>query len=376
VEAGVPASDDFNAEAQEGAGYYQLTTSRGLRCSASVAYLRSARKRGNLDVLTHAHVRCIEFDGRRAVGVRYVRDGVEHAVRCDREVLLCAGAIQSPKILQLSGIGPASLLEDHDIPVVHDSPSVGEELQDHLQIRLIFRCAKPVTTNDQLRSIWGRARIGLQWLLFREGPLAVGINQGGCFMRALSESRSPDIQFHVATLSADMAGGRVHPFSGFTLSVCQLRPESRGRIRIRSRDPLAGPAIQPNYLATDTDRRVAIAAIRSARRIARTRAMEEYAAEEKTPGSELETDEELLDFARNTGATIFHPAGTCRMGRDPMSVVDERLRVRGVGGLRVVDASIMPCLVSGNTNAPVIMIAEKAADMIKADSDRSPALVS
>lgn len=376
LETGVPRSDDFNAEAQEGAGYYQLTTSRGLRCSASVAYLRRARKRRNLDILTNAHVRCIEFDGRRAVGVRYIRHGVEQAVRCKREVLLCAGAIQSPKILQLSGIGPASLLSRHDIAVVHDLPSVGEDLQDHLQVRLIFRCAKPITTNDQLRSLRGRARIGLEWLLFREGPLAVGINQGGCFMKTLKESRSPDVQFHVATLSADMAGGQVHPFSGFTLSVCQLRPESRGRIRIRSRDPFAGPSIEPNYLSTETDRRVAIAAIRSARKIARTRAMEGYAAEEKLPGLKFETDEELLEFVRNSGATIFHPAGTCRMGRDSMSVVDERLRVRGVGGLRVVDASIMPRLVSGNTNAPVIMIAEKAADMIKTDATRGTAIVS
>jgi choline dehydrogenase len=375
-EIGVPGRDDFNAEAQEGAGYYQLTTSRGLRCSASVAYLRNARKRRNLEILTGAHVRCIEFDGRRAVGVRYIRGGVERSVRCKGEVLLCAGAIQSPKILQLSGIGPADLLGRHDIPVVHELPAVGEDLQDHLQIRLIYRCGKPVTTNDQLRSLRGRARIGLQWLLFREGPIAVGINQGGCFMRAMDESKSPDIQFHVATLSADMAGGRVHPFSGFTLSVCQLRPESRGRIRIKSRDPFEGPSIEPNYLCAESDRRVAIAAIRSARRIARTRAMQEYAVEEKMPGAGLETDGELLDFARDVGATIFHPAGTCRMGRDSMSVVDERLRVRGIEGLRVVDASIMPRLVSGNTNAPVIMIAEKAADMIKADSSRVAASLS
>lgn len=337
-QCGVPHSDDFNGATQEGAGYYQLTTWKGLRSSTATAYLKPACRRPNLRVET--------------------------------------GALQSPQLLQLSGIGPADLLRSHGVAVVRDAPGVGANLQDHLQLRLIYECSKPITTNDDLRSPWGRLRIGLQWLLARKGPLAVGINQGGCFMRALRnddevprDSR-PDIQFHVATLSADMAGGTVHPFSGFTLSVCQLRPESRGRVAIRSADPADPPSMQPNYLDADLDRRTAVAALRTARAIAHAPALRPYVKREHLPGPEVEDDAALLAFARNHGATIFHPSGTCRMGRDPMAVVDERLRVHGVGGLRVVDGSVMPTLVSGNTNAPIVMIAEKAADMIREDARR------
>jgi choline dehydrogenase len=287
--------------------------------------------------------------------------------RCDAEVLLAAGAIQSPQLLQLSGIGPAGPLRSLGIPVLADLPGVGENLQDHLQMRLIYECSRPITTNDLLRSPVGRVRLGLKWLLARSGPLATGINQGGCFMRALPDAARPDIQFHVATLSADMAGGAVHPFSGFTLSVCQLRPQSRGRICIRSRDPFQAPSMQPNYLATEMDRRTAVAALRAARAIASSPAMRPYIKREVTPGPEANDDSQLLDFCRNYGATIFHPSGTCRMGRDPLAVVDERLRVHGVRGLRVVDCSVMPTLISGNTNAPAIMIAEKAVDLIRQD---------
>jgi choline dehydrogenase len=244
---------------------------------------------------------------------------------------------------------------------------VGENLQDHLQFRLIYECSKPITTNDDLNSWWGRARIGLQWLLFRSGPLAVGINQGGCFMRVLEESATPDIQFHVATLSADMAGGQVHPFSGFTLSVCQLRPSSRGRVQIRSTDPFMAPSMQPNYLSTDLDRRTAIAAVRAAKAIAHAPSMTSYTRREVKPGSDVQSDEAILAFCRANGATIFHPSGTCRMGRDELAVVDDRLRLRGLRGARVVDCSVMPTLVSGNTNAAAVMLAEKAADMIRED---------
>ena len=369
-EIGVARNDDFNGAQQEGAGYYQLTTSKGLRCSTATAYLRPARARANLTVLCNARALRVLLRGGRARGIEYLHEGERRTALADSEVLLSAGAIQSPQLLQLSGIGPAALLRQHDIEVVHDAPGVGENLQDHLQIRLSYECAKPVTTNDQLNSWVGQATIGLQWLLRRQGPLAVGINQGGCFMRALSQSATPDIQFHVATLSADMAGGKVHPWSGFTLSICQLRPESRGRIRITSTDPLAVPSMQPNYLATSADRATAIAGIKAAREIAGTSAMSPYIRREIKPGPQVRDDEGLLQFARDNGATIFHPSGTCMMGppHDPLAVLDERLRVRGVMGLRVVDCSAMPTLVSGNTNAPVIMMAEKAVDMIREDA--------
>jgi choline dehydrogenase len=368
---GIPRNDDFNGATQEGAGYFQLTTRKGWRSSAATAYLKPARRRPNLRIGTGAYATKLLLDGRRATGVSYRQDGRDLEARCTREILLAAGAIQSPQLLQLSGIGPPALLTQHGIGVVHDLPGVGENLQDHLQIRLIYECTQPITTNDELRSIVGRIKIGLQWLFARRGPLAVGINQGGCFMRALpSEASTPDIQFHVATLSADMAGGAVHPFSGFTLSICPLRPASRGRIGIRSRDPMQPPSMQPRYLTEELDRRTTVAGMRAARAIAQSGPMRAFVRREVKPGPEAISDDALLEFARNHGATIFHPSGTCKMGSDPLAVVDARLRVRGIGGLRVVDCSIMPVLISGNTNAPVMMIAEKAVDMIREDAQR------
>ena len=369
-EIGVPRNDDFNGAVQEGAGYYQLTTHNGLRSSSATAYLRPARGRPNLTVLCEARALRIVIRNGRATGIEYLHRGERKIAIAEAEVLLSAGAIQSPLLLQLSGVGPASLLRQHGIEVLTDAPGVGENLQDHLQIRLGYECAKPITTNDQLNSWVGQAAIGLQWLLRRQGPLAIGINQGGCFMRAVSQAATPDIQFHVATLSADMAGGKVHPWSGFTMSICQLRPESRGRIRITSADPLAIPSMQPNYLATDLDRATVVAGIKAAREIAATSAMAPYVRSERKPGLQAADDQALLQFARDSGATIFHPSGTCMMGAeaDPQAVLDERLRVRGIHGLRVVDCSAMPTLVSGNTNAPVIMMAEKAVDMIRQDA--------
>jgi choline dehydrogenase len=369
-EIGVARSEDFNGPVQEGAGYYQLTTSKGLRSSTATAYLRPARPRPNLVVLCNAQATGLVIRRGRACGVNYLQSGRQQTANAAHEVLVCAGAIQSPQLLQLSGIGPAALLQRHGIAVVQDAPGVGENLQDHLQVRVSYECTKPITTNDQLNSWIGKASIAMQWLLTRQGPLALGINQGGCFMRALPGSATPDIQFHVATLSADMAGAKVHPWSGFTLSVCQLRPESRGHIRIRSADPLAVPEMQPNYLATALDRDTVVAGIKAARQIAASTPLSAYVRREIKPGTELHGDAALLQFARDNGATIFHPSGTCMMGpaHDPMAVLDERLRVRGVEGLRVVDCSAMPTLVSGNTNAPVIMMAEKAAEMIRADA--------
>ncbi|MGE0803195.1 MAG: GMC family oxidoreductase [Lautropia sp.] len=371
---GVPRTDDFNGANQEGAGYYQLTTHRGLRCSTAQAYLKPAKRRANLRIETGALAERILFEGQRAVGIRYQQGGRIVTARCNREVLLAAGAIQSPQLLQLSGVGPAELLERLQIPMVLPLAGVGENLQDHLQIRLGYQCTRPITTNDQLNSWIGQARIGLEWLLRRSGPLAIGINQGGCFMRALRGTdgepvaATPDIQFHVATLSADMAGGKVHPYSGFTLSICQLRPESRGRLRIRSLDAAAAPSMQPNYLSTELDRRTAVAGVRAARAIAAAPAMQPYVAREVKPGADAQSDDDLLEFCRDNGATIFHPSGTCKMGPgdDPLAVLDPQLRVRGLAGLRVIDCSMMPTLPSGNTNAAAVMIAEKAADMIRA----------
>jgi choline dehydrogenase len=251
---------------------------------------------------------------------------------------------------------------------VVDRAAVGENLQDHLQLRLIYRCSQPITTNDQLRSLAGRIRIGLEWLLYRGGPLAVGINQGGLFARVMPDARRPDIQFHVATLSADMAGGKVHDFSGFTLSVCQLRPESRGRIELAASDPMVRPRIIANYLATEDDRACAVRAVLFARQLARTKPLSDYVAAEVMPGPDVQSEADVLAFARRNGATIFHPAGTCRMGVDEAAVVDPRLRVRGVERLWVADCSIMPTLVSGNTHLPAVMIGEKTSDMILQDA--------
>ncbi|MEO8187878.1 MAG: choline dehydrogenase [Burkholderiaceae bacterium] len=369
---GVPRNDDFNGPTQQGAGYFQLTTWRGWRSSAATAYLRPARGRPNLRIETGAYATRLLFEGRRATGVSYRQSGRDVDARCTREVLSAAGAIQSPQLLQLSGIGPPELLRRHGIGVVHELPGVGENLQDHLQVRSIYECTQPITTNDEMRSLFGRIKIGLQWLIARRGPLAVGINQGGCFMHALAESATPDIQFHVATLSADVAGGTVHPFSGFTLSICQLRPASRGRVAINSRDPMQPPSMRPHYLTEEIDRRTTVAGMRAARAIARSAPMRSFVRREVSPGADADDDAALLEFARNNGATIFHPSGTCKMGSDPLAVVDPRLRVHGIDGLRVVDCSIMPVLISGNTNAPVMMIAEKAVDMIREDARRAP----
>jgi choline dehydrogenase len=363
-ELAIPRNDDFDGAVQEGVGYYHLSTRRGWRCSTADAYLGPARARRNLRVITGARVTRIVFDGRRATGVVYRGAAGDVELRAAHEVLLCAGAVQTPQLLQLSGVGPRPLLAGFGIPLVHDLPGVGENLQDHLQARVIFECTRPITTNDDLRTWWGKLKIGLDYAFRRAGPMAVGINQGGIFARVDPRSRTPDVQFHVATLSSDMAGSPTHAFPGFTLSVCQLRPESRGFIRIKSADPFDAPAMQPNYLSTPRDRQMLVAGIRLARRLAATEALSPYVKREYRPGAAAQSDDDLLEFAINTAGTIFHPSGTCKMGSDRLAVVDEKLRVHGLESLRVVDASIMPRLVSGNTNVPVIMIAEKAADMI------------
>jgi len=364
VSLGVPRNDDFNGPSQEGAGYYQLTTRDGLRVSAAKAYLAPARRRDNLRILTDSHATKVRFANGRARGVSFRRGGRDRRIEAKAGVVLCAGALQSPQLLMLSGIGPGDQLAAFGIPVVRHLPAVGLNLQDHLQLRAIYRCSRPITTNDALNSWTGRARLGAEWLFRRSGPLAVGINQGAIFCRVLDGAETADAQYHVATLSADMAGGKVHPFSGFTLSVCQLRPESRGRLGLASPDPMAPPSINANYLATETDRRFAVEALRFTRRLAASPPLAPYVASEFLPGEGARTDEDLLAFARQHGATIFHPSGTCRMGEDAQAVVDSELRLRGVEGLWVADCSVMPSLVSGNTNLPAIMIGERASEMI------------
>jgi choline dehydrogenase len=369
-EIGIPRNDDFNGVAQEGAGYYQLTTRRGFRCSTATAYLRPAKGRANLRVETGAHATGVTLDGKRATGVTYRQGGEQRVAHARREVILAAGALQSPQLLQLSGIGRPDVLRSFGIPVRHALPGVGENLQDHLQARVIFRCTQPVTTNDALRTLGGKLSIGLDYILHRSGPMAIGINQGGIFARAMPTAKRPDVQFHFGTLSSDMAGSPVHTFSGFTMSVCQLRPSSRGTVRIKSPDPLDPPAMQPNYLSTDEDRATIVAAIRLARKLAATRAMQPFVESEYRPGADATDDDALLEFAKDTAGTIFHPSGTTRMGPagDALAVVDPELRVHGIDALRVVDCGVMPTLVSGNTNVPVVMIAEKASATILASN--------
>ncbi|GAP35398.1 choline dehydrogenase [Piscinibacter sakaiensis] len=368
-ELGIPRTDDFNGPSQEGVGYYQMFIRDGRRCSTAVAYLRPALGRPNLRVESGAHVERLLFDGRRATGVRFSQRGATVEVTAAREVVLCAGALQSPQLLQLSGIGPAALLQGLGIPVLQDLPGVGQNLQDHLQVRHVYRVTKPITINDRMRTLAGRAGMGLDYLLFRRGPLAHTATPGGLFTRVLPESRTPDVQFHFGAISADYVRTDPHKFSGCTMSVCQLRPASRGSVEIRSTDARDDPRIRANYLSAELDQRCVVAGLRLTQRLADTAAMRPYIAGRFLPDPALRSDAELLDFARQYGATIFHPSGTCKMGRDPMAVVDPQLRVRGIDGLRVVDCSVMPLLVSGNTNSPTVMIAEKASDLVLAAAE-------
>ena len=373
VEAGLPRNDDFNGPTQEGAGPYQLTSRGGRRCSAAVGYLKPARKRPNLRIEVHALASRVRFEGRRAVGVEYSQDGVTRSARARREVILSGGSINSPQLLQLSGIGPGALLGEHGIEVVHALDGVGANLQDHLQAKNVYRCLKPCTINDELGSLWGKLRVALRYALFRTGPMTICAGQVGVFARTRPELETPDVQFHLLPFSSDrpvsgiQSGGLgLHDFPGITASVCQLRPESRGTVTIASPDPTAPPAIQPNYLSAQLDRDTMVAGMKLAREIARQPALKPHIAEELKPGPDVVGDDDLLAYVRETGTTIFHPVGTCKMGGDPAAVVDAELRVHGVEGLRVVDCSIMPRLVSGNTNAPAMMIGEKAAAMIRA----------
>ena len=369
-EAGYPFNPDYNGATQEGVGYFQLTTRNGRRCSSAVAFLNPARSRPNLTIVTHAQASRITFDGRRATGVTYRdRSGAEHVVKARAEVILSSGAIGSPQLLMVSGLGEAAQLREHGIDVLRDMPAIGKNMQDHLQARLVFKCHEP-TLNDEVRSLYDQARIALKYAMFRAGPMAMAASLATGFMRTGDHVDTPDIQFHVQPWSADSPGEGVHPFSAFTMSVCQLRPESRGEIRLASSDAAVYPRIHPNYLSTETDCRTIVEGIRIARKIARHEPLSHKISEEFRPDSSLDPDDYdgMLDWARNYSTTIYHPTGTCKMGPSGDSaVVDPRLRVHGIAGLRVADCSIMPEIVSGNTNAPAIMIGEKASDMILED---------
>lgn len=368
TEVGLPANPDFNGASQEGAGMFQMTTRRGRRASTAVAYLRPALGRGNLRVETSVLAERIVFDGRRAVAVECRKNGATHTARARREILVTSGAYNSPQLLQLSGVGPAGLLRQHGIDVVQDTPGVGADLQDHLQVRIVMRCAKPITLNDIVNNPVRRILTGLRYAAFRTGPLTIAAGTAGAFFKTDPRLASPDIQVHFLPFSTDKMGEKLHDYSAFSASVCQLRPESRGSLRIKSADPTVPPEIRINYLATEVDRTTNVEGLKILRRILHAPALRPYVIDEVDPGKTVASDAELLSYCRLRGSTIYHPTSTCRMGNDPLAVVDQRLRVRGIDGLRVIDGSVMPDLVSGNTNAAIIMIAEKASQMILQDA--------
>lgn len=367
--AGYKKNPDYNDGDQEGVGYFQLTMSKGRRCSTSVAYLEPAKHRDNLAIFTQAQTKRVMMDGKRAVGVEVDLKGKPAKFRARREVILSAGSIGSPQILMLSGIGNADEVKPHGIEMVHELKGVGCNLQDHLQARPVFKTTLP-TINVEVSNYFKQGLIALEYALKRTGPMAMAASLGTGFLKTEAHLETPDIQFHIQPFSASHPADGPHKFSAFTASVLQLRPESVGHLELKSSDWRDHPTIHPNYLATDTDQRTIVKGIQVARRIAGFSPLKEHIIEEFAPGREVGFDDydATLDWARNTAVTIYHPTGTCKMGQDDMAVVDERLRVRGVSGLRVADCSIMPTIVSGNTNAPAIMIGEKASDMILEDA--------
>jgi choline dehydrogenase len=370
-EQGIPPVDDFNTGDNEGVGYFEVNQRKGIRWSAAKGFLKPALKRPNLTLWTHAQVLRLLVEDGRVVGAEIRYQGQVHKVRAGREVVLSAGAVNSPHLLQVSGIGAPELLQSHGVDVVHALPGVGENLQDHLQLRLIFGVTGLPTLNITANKLLGKLGMGLQYAAFRRGPMTMAPSQMGAFAKSSPEHATANVEYHVQPLSLDKFGEPLHPYPAFTASVCNLRPQSRGHIRLKSPDPLQAPAIQPNYLSAEADRRVAVEAIQLTRRIVlESRAFSPYRPKELMPGPSYQSEAELVHAAGQIGTTIFHPVSTCRMGDDPMAVVDARLKLRGMPGLRVADASIMPTITSGNTNAPTIMIAEKAAAMILEDAAR------
>lgn len=373
VQAGIPRTDDFNTGSNEGIAYFHVNQRNGRRWSSARGFLKPALSRPNLKVETHAHATRILFEGKRAVGVEFLQNGTVRRIHARKEVVLSAGAVASPQLLQLSGIGDGTVLQHHGINVVHHLPGVGQNLQDHLQLRPIYRVEGVRSLNEDYRSLVRKGSMALEYALFRRGPLTMAPSQLGAFTRSSNRYATPNLQFHIQPLSLDKFGEDPHPFPAFTASVCNLRPSSRGSIYLMSPNPTDAPAIQPNYLSTAEDQRVAVDALRLVRRIVSMPALGRFAPQEYRPGANLTSDEELLHGAREIGTTIFHPVGTARMGlaSDPMAVTDARLRVHGVEGLRVIDASVMPSITSGNTNSPTLMIADKGAAMILEDDARN-----
>jgi len=364
-ELGIPRVGDFNSGDNFGSGYFEVNQRGGVRWNTSKAFLRPALKRPNLRVLTNAEAESLVLDGTRVTGVRIRHSSRVVTAKAGREVLLSAGAVNSPKLLELSGIGRPDVLNSLGIPVQHQLDGVGENLQDHLQIRTVFKVRNAQTLNSRYHNLVSRAGMGLEYALKRSGPLSMAPSQLGIFAKSDDRLATADLEYHVQPLSTDRLGEPLHRFDAVTVSVCNLRPESRGSIHMESSDAGQAPKIRPNYLSTANDRLVAANSIRHARALMRTKAVAQFAPEEFLPGAHFASDADLAAKAGDIATTIFHPVGTCKMGSDPMAVVDDRLRVHGLSGLRIVDASIMPTIVSGNTNSPVIMIAERAADLIR-----------
>lgn len=373
LQCGIPNTDDFNRGDNEGCGYFDVNQKRGIRWNTAKAFLKPAAGRPNLEIMTGCQVRRLRThsgpQGLVCSGVEFVGGGSEWFAESTCETILAAGAIGSPQILQLSGIGPADLLQQHAVPLVLDLPGVGENLQDHLQIRSAFKIQGAKTLNMMAGNWFGKMKIGVEYALFQRGPMSMAPSQLGAFTKSDPGQASANLEYHVQPLSLEKFGEPLHPFPAFTASVCNLRPTSRGHVRIGSGLATDAPKITPNYLSTQEDRKIAASSLTLTRNIVAAPALRKYAPEELKPGAQFRSEEELARAAGDIGTTIFHPVGTCKMGRsdDPLAVLDSQLRVRGIGGLRVVDASVMPTITSGNTNSPTIMIAEKAAAWIRAD---------
>jgi choline dehydrogenase len=371
-ECGIPKVPTFNRGDNFGSAYFQVNQKRGRRWSAARAFLDPVRQRPNLTVMTDAHVSNLDFDGKDCVGLQFARDGQKFSVKPRSETILAAGSIGSPQLLQLSGVGPAALLQKHGIKIVEDIPGVGDNLQDHLQIRMQYKVKNVKTLNGVANSLFGKAAMAAEYFLFRTGPLTMPPSQAGAFARSDPSQPTPNIEWHMQPLSLDKFGDPLHSFPAITPSVCNLRPSSRGYVRIKSTNPLDHPEIRLNYLSTEEDRRIAVEGMRFTRRIMAAKALAKYEPEEYRPGFHVRDDKELEKAAGALGTTIFHPVGTCKMGSDPLAVVDDELRVRGIGRLRVIDASVMPRITSGNTNAPTYVIAEKGARALLKLRGRAP----